>query len=293
MSSSRAAADRGTQHLRALGLAEVLRPSPVAVFGDWHGDAGWAAETIDRVTAEFDARLLLHVGDFGIWPGAAGRRYVQAVSQAVVRSDSYLLVTPGNHEDWRQLTDEFAVRPGEPLSLAERVWVLPRGFRFWVGGWQLGSLGGAPSVDRDYRIEGVSWWPEEQITDHDVAAFVADGAVDVLISHDAPEGGTRAVADILATNPFGFSGEALAYAARGRALITEAWRQTEPRLLVHGHYHVAGDTGPGQRRVVALSEERTPTNVALIDLSGGPDETTRTSPPVTRSPWSGATGGVR
>lgn len=280
MPTSRTAADRGTDQLHRHGLAGFLAPSQVAVFGDWHGDTWWATGAIDQVTANSEVRLLLHVGDFGIWPGSAGRRYLHAVSEALVRIGAAMLVTPGNHEDWSRLSEEFADAPGEPLPLAERLWALPRGFRFRVGEWQIGSLGGAPSVDRDHRSEGVNWWPDEQITEADVEAFVADGPVDVLIAHDAPAGGTEAVSEILATNPFGFSGDALAYAAHGRELMTRVWQQTQPRLLVHGHYHVAGDTGEGEHRVVSLSQERTAANIALVDLTGSPDPETRVSPAV-------------
>ncbi|MDN6386139.1 MAG: hypothetical protein L0J86_00435 [Corynebacterium sp.] len=63
---------------------------------------------------------------------------------------------------------------------------MPRGTRARIAGAELLFCGGASSTDREYRTEGQSWWPAENITDTqlDRALTTADaGPVDVLVTH--------------------------------------------------------------------------------------------------------------
>jgi hypothetical protein len=56
--------------IRVLYADWMLDAPPIAVFGDWHGDSGWALTAI-RSAAREGARTAIHVGDFGLdWPGA-------------------------------------------------------------------------------------------------------------------------------------------------------------------------------------------------------------------------------
>jgi hypothetical protein len=84
---------------------------------------------------------ILHVGDFGLWPGNSGKRYLQVIETTCARVGVELLVTPGNHEDWARLTARWADpkrRDPEsgarlPLQLADHIQILPRGHRFTIG----------------------------------------------------------------------------------------------------------------------------------------------------------------
>jgi hypothetical protein len=87
-------------------------------------------------------------------------------------------------------------------------------------------LGGAPSIDKDLRIEGEDWWPEEEIKNHELPWIRSD----VLITHDAPERPHN-----LAEIPLSMS---LVYKCQmSWQMIQEAVRMTKPRVLYHGHYH--------------------------------------------------------
>ena len=57
-------------------------PQRILVAGDWHGDQAWALNVIKRVPELLAAertRLVLQLGDFGIWAGPDRRRYLAAV----------------------------------------------------------------------------------------------------------------------------------------------------------------------------------------------------------------------
>jgi hypothetical protein len=260
-----------------VGQARQNRQSEVvAVAGDWHGNRVFAVQQLHAL-GERGVRTVLHAGDFGIWPGRSGKAFLRAVDAACSRAGvEQMLVTPGNHEDWGRLTQLWAnpKRSGLPLDLGEHVAVLPRGYRWSMGGRTFVSLGGAPSVDRELRTEGRDWWPEEMIEPDHVAQAAAGGTVDVMITHDSADTpySTPRVKGIVQTNPMGWSDAARDYARLGRARITEAVLAIGPRLLVHGHYHVDDETVvtlPGRTYATAiwsLGCDGMAGNVRLLDL---------------------------
>lgn len=236
----------------------------VAVAGDWHGNSAWAARAIRSIGASYAVRTILHVGDF--WPD---RRFLRAVDDACADAGiEQVLVTLGNHEPWNELTP--VIERGAPAQVSDAVWVLPRPYRLQISGRSVLSLGGAASVDRQWRTPGRDWWPDEQITDAMVQRAIACGTADLMITHESPERTpVHEVRRILAGNPNGFPMAALAYSIAQREQIDRVWDAVRPELLVHGHMHVAGHgmTSDG-RRVVALDCDGSGNgNVCLLDLT--------------------------
>jgi hypothetical protein len=111
--------------------------------------------------------LILHLGDFGIWPGVSGRVYID------------------------QLEDACAEHSGRPLPVSEHIAILPQGHRFTLEGRSFVSLGGAPSIHLEYRSRNHDWWVEEAIAPADVATIVEGGYADVMLAHDARSRRTR------------------------------------------------------------------------------------------------------
>lgn len=266
----------------------------VALAGDWECNGPWAVDRIGRV-AEAGVGWILQLGDFRVWPGDLGKRYLTGVEKALKRHGVRLLVTPGNHEDWARLDSRWANPKARDASgrrlvlrLTDHVAVLPPGHRFAVTTSSevtrsFVSLGGAPSVDFPWCRRGVDWWPEEAITAEEVAQVVAEGHADVMLAHDSPDGGSDAVERVLASNPLGLPDESLVYAAQGRALMNEAFSGVLPRLFAHGHYHVFGDTTrdhalsgtgrvdaghpTGRTRFLSLPNDVRPENTVLLDVA--------------------------
>jgi len=174
------------------GGAPGLAPRRVVVAGDWHGNRYWAVNVIRRVPQLLSGeqpRLILNLGDFGIWPDLEGRRYLAALSTALAEVGAELWFVDGNHEDFPQLAGlagdttqdgRVRVRPG--------IYHLPRGHRWQWHGRSWLACGGGVSIDKALRTEGRDWWPEEEITDDQEAAIIAGGPADVLMSHDCPSG---------------------------------------------------------------------------------------------------------
>ena len=135
------------------------------------------------------------------------------------------------------------------------------------------SLGGAASIDFKQRVKGADWWEQKLPTEADVERTVAAGHADIMLTHDAPEGGTLEVERILALNPHGWSEDELAYAASSRARVTRAFQAVQPELLAHGHMHVRGDRSEIEHaasvrrtRVLSLGCDHAPGNAVVLDL---------------------------
>ena len=236
----------------------------IGFAGDWHGNSTGVGEKIRRLSQAGVTRLM-HVGDFGLWDDRSGRRFLDQVNAYAEESGILIVVTPGNHEDWRYISSAFAAA-GAPAMIRSQIVALPRGHRWTHRGHSFVSFGGAASIDFQFRRLGRSWWMEEVPTLDDVEALATGGHAEIMITHDSPAPGTPLVNRIRAT-PSGWSIDALAYAAMGAGRITAAWEAVTPDLLVHGHLHVQDAvTLPSGQRIVSLAEEGNPGNVMLLNL---------------------------
>src|SRR5699024_10290227 len=136
----------------------------VAVSGDWHGNVAWI-RLVARATEALapDVRTILQLGDW--W--ADDPEVDMVLAECGIER---VLVTLGDHEDYVFLREPLAEHPNSAIRVTPRQWVLSRPFRFTIGGRRFLSLGGASSIDKLYRTEGHSWWPDELITDGQVEA---------------------------------------------------------------------------------------------------------------------------
>lgn len=236
----------------------------VGLAGDWHGDLAWAVHALNLLASR-GIRTVYHVGDFGLYRDDISKRFLRRLDEVAGELDLTIWVTPGNHEDWDGLDALFATGPG-PQRVSRRIWMLPRGHRWTHAGRSFVSLGGAPSVNFDSLIEGVSWWPGEAVTREMAEQVAAAGQAEVMLTHDSPNTCTGRVSRIIA-GPSRWSVAAMEYAAAGRANLDVAYESVRPKLLVHGHYHVYDQYElPDGRRIVSLDKNGSTGNVASLDL---------------------------
>jgi hypothetical protein len=247
-------------------------PGRILVAGDWHGNPDWAINVIGRVPQllpDARPRLVLHLGDFGIWPGTEGQRYLSAVSTILDQVGAQLWFVDGNHEDFPQLA-ELAARgtvPGGRVAVRPNVFHLPRGHRWaWHGRTWL-ACGGGVSLDRATRREGLDWWPQEEITAAQEAAVVAGGPADVLVCHDCPAG----VPHAFPPPPSEWSAADLARNDAHRERLQRITDAVQPAHLMHGHLHRAYqracDFGYGPVQVTGLAADGVLRNFAVLDVA--------------------------
>jgi hypothetical protein len=244
----------------------------VAIAGDWHTSGYWARQALRLLHEQApDVRTLLHLGDFNLTSNVPWRAFRRAVVEAMaVGGVERILVTPGNHDDWSQLGPQFDLHPDRPYTLAKTSTVafLPRGYRFAIGGRTFLSFGGAASPDQGRRHEGRDWWTNEEPTQEDAAHALAGGGVDVMLTHEAIDGGTKLVDDITSRpNRRLFDEAGLVASRRSRALVTNVWTQLAPARLFHGHMHVRAEGHPSDSQsVYSLAANNSPGNIGILDL---------------------------
>lgn len=242
-----------------------VSPDRVLVAGDWHGNASWAELCCQHAYKE-GADAILQLGDFGFWTNTPWTDdYLNRVEQAAQEWGIRVFWVDGNHEDHS--------RRGEFNDPAERPMTthLPRGHRWTWWGKRFMALGGAYSVDRFARKEGVGWWPGEVLDEDDVVhASRNDGTtVDVIAAHDCPTGVyIPGVGADWETQTRGFFPDHMLYqASLHRDQVRRVWEATRPSLWLHGHYHRAYEARYEGTRFVGLDMDATglPEATTLLD----------------------------
>ena len=127
----------------------------IYITGDMH--AGLKKETarpkfIESLTSQ---DTLIVLGDFGYtWNKQILKEYNYEVPTFVI---------DGNHENYTILNEcpNTPMLGGEVGVIKNRVYRLHTGEVYEFNGLKVFVFGGALSIDKDYRIPYVSWWPEE------------------------------------------------------------------------------------------------------------------------------------
>lgn len=242
-------------------------PHAIAFIGDIHGKPAAFEHTL-ATALNRGVTSIIQVGDFWIYdepkePAKLERIITRVCRGAGVDPDlvNYRFID-GNHENFDYLTPDAT----DPVVISEHVTYIPRGTRARIAGAELLFCGGASSTDREYRTEGQSWWPTENITDTqlDRALTTADaGPVDVLVTHETI---TAAFDELCA-----FGGHARDKlddppGEANRAKLDQLTAAARPRALVHGHHHTRHASVHDGVRVVSLALETRVGSVAILDI---------------------------
>ena len=247
-----------------------MQPKWIGVAGDWHGNQPWAEAAIRQMAGRLrdlgDRPVILQLGDFGIWPGKAGQRYLGAVNEALEAFGGQLWFIDGNHEDFPRLARMSGTVPDGRVIVRPNIFYLPRGLRWTWHERRWLACGGGVSLDKAGRTEGWDWWPQEEITGEQEVTVSFGGHADVMITHECPSG-------VVHTFPRPPSWWNLADLARSDAHQERLQRivnAVQPRYLVHGHLHIAYqrvcDFGWGPVEVTGLDCDGEQDNWAVVDV---------------------------
>ncbi len=114
-------------------------------------------------------------------------------------------------------------------------------------------VGGAKSIDRAYRIEGISWWPDEELSYAELTGIVDEYAKwqpEVMVTHDCPE----VIANAL------FGGFKINVDSITRQALDVALNAHAPKTWIFGHWHMNVDRVINGTRFICLGE------LSFIDL---------------------------
>ena len=218
----------------------------ILFVGDSHGNLPYMRQAID-LAHQYDA-ILIQLGDFGFWPNDHG--FVEAVDADAARLDVPLFVIRGNH-DWPQGFRDWMSR--------EHGWLyaVPDGHVITFDDVRFGFMGGAVSVDQEYRKEGVSWWHDEVPSARGIEAAIADGPVDIWVTHDSVE-------IVPGRALFPCSPRVQTLVDQQRAVMRMVFHRLQPKLHVHGHWHHRYRAATQYGEVIGLDAESS-FGVLLID----------------------------
>lgn len=111
-------------------------------------------------------------------------------------------------------------------------------------------IGGANSIDQAYRVEGYSWWADEQCSYQELDGFIEKAMTlkpHTMVTHDAPQDIVHRVfssaylhKDIVQT--------------RTQQALERIRQLVKPKLWVFGHWHTSADVTIDGTRFVCLAE---------------------------------------
>ena len=145
------------------------RKEKILVVGDVHAEFG----VLNTLINKKKPTIVLQCGDFGYWPDIKAYPKVPDACK--------LYWCDGNHEHFWSLkerkSDEvwpnvFYMKRGSTLTLPDGRTVL--------------FLGGAKSIDKEYRTYGQDWFEEEEISMNDITQIDRNQKIDIIISHTCP-----------------------------------------------------------------------------------------------------------
>ena len=210
----------------AVPVFEDSSVSQVTVFGDWHQNTSFALQQL-LYSQNDDSDIFFHVGDFGLWN--INNKFIKAVEHRLSRIGKQLWFIDGNHENFSIINSLPRDKYGRGV-VSDHILHIPRSMSWIWGDLTFMGLGGAVSVDKEFRQKGFDWFPEEQVTEDDVNKAVSAGRVDVLLTHDAP--------GLVWNSPVsGVPEYLLKESELTRDRIKQVIAHTEPSLNVHGHHH--------------------------------------------------------
>lgn len=206
----------------------------VFVTGDTHGSYDirkLASRTFKSHVLDKDDYLVI-CGDFGLVFNPVQSSGEEEYWLRWLRDKSFTtLFVDGNHENFDRLNalPERTWHGGCVHVVNESVLHLMRGYVFDIANHSCFVMGGACSHDREYRVESISWWPQELPSEEEYARARAsldtcDWEVDYAFTHCAPANLQARV------NPT-FSNDALT------EFLFEVERRLSYRCWFFGHYH--------------------------------------------------------
>lgn len=113
-------------------------------------------------------------------------------------------------------------------------------------------IGGADSIDKQYRIKDYSWWKDEELPYGELSRLVGyyeSAKPKIMVTHDAPQMIAHEV-----IRPMLMQNYAKFETTRTRQAFQQMWQIHQPDLWIFGHYHVSFDVVHGTTRFVCLAE---------------------------------------
>ncbi len=167
----------------------------IYITGDTHGIIDRICGN-DALSALGEGDCLIICGDFGFVFAMKGTMSFFEEYEDIRRIEALpytVLFVDGNHENFDRL-NAYPVEEwngGKVHRIGKNILHLMRGQVFEIEGKRIFTMGGAHSIDKYIRTEGISWWSDEIPNENELAEARESLAkygnkVDCVITHTAP-----------------------------------------------------------------------------------------------------------
>ncbi|WP_075816184.1 metallophosphoesterase [Corynebacterium sp. CNJ-954] len=255
-------------------------PNLIAFIGDIHRK-DIALETTVALALEAGATTIIQCGDYWLYgdevpPQPPGHPDMAQKAQTAIEQACHDTGIPtdlvdvrfidGNHDNPNLLNPDTP----HPIRISDNVTYMPRGTRARLAGVEILFLGGASSIDKQWRTEGLNWWPAENITESQADRAIAAATdpdqppVDILVTHETTTEAFTALAhgsehaQDKAGEPAGET---------NRAHLTGVRDAASPRVHVHGHHHTRFAAPVAGVLDISLNKETRDGSVAILDTT--------------------------
>lgn len=217
----------------------------ILFLGDSHGNQNFFAAAFAKA-AEYNCDAIFQLGDFGWWPHSGnGLEFISYISYTATTLGIPVYWLDGNHENFHHLLErDWPVTDDGFWEVNPNLYYSPRGHIWSWGDKNFMSMGGAYSIDKEWRLQQEAkssrqyslWWPEETITQSDfytaVGLFEAHAKkIDVFLAHDKP-----ALVQI-PNFESPFPGRIWPESENNGKFLQALVDIVKPKLILHGHWH--------------------------------------------------------
>ena len=163
------------------------------ITGDTHGNFDRILKWTETTNLNKDKDFLFILGDFGyIWDNK--RTSFEKDNLDFISCLPFTtLFIDGNHENHERLNSMRVVNfsGGKAHKVYDSIYHLMRGQVYEIAGKRIFTFGGASSIDKHLRTEGISWWKEEEFNYHEANTAYENlnkvgWEVDYVLTHSAP-----------------------------------------------------------------------------------------------------------
>lgn len=163
------------------------------ITGDTHGNFERILKWSETAKPNKDKDFLFILGDFGYIWDSKRTSFEKDNLDFISCLPFTTLFIDGNHENHERLNSMRVVNfsGGKAHKVYDSIYHLMRGQVYEIAGKRIFTFGGANSIDKHLRTEGVSWWKEEEFNYHEANTAYenlnkVDWEVDYVLTHSAP-----------------------------------------------------------------------------------------------------------
>jgi len=210
----------------------------IVICGDTHGHIDYrkiSQSNLKKLCGEFPQAIII-AGDFGV-PWALNKKDSQDsfMTKFYALKKIPILVVPGNHENYDRINQlpVVSIFGAKSRKYSSNIYFIERNEVLTIEEKTFFCFGGATSYDKQFRIQGISWWPEESASYLDgknmMDTLAKQSYYDYIITHTCPE---EWVPDLLKNYQPGVS------ICSTRKVLSELAKRASYKKWFFGHFHV-------------------------------------------------------